>query len=254
MNKKGQKGAIAAGNQHTGQAGIDILTAGGNAVDAAVGATFASFIAELSLVNLCGGGIAQVADPATGQSLNYDFFSNMAGLGRPQDENRQLDFKKITVDFGATTQDFHVGRASVAVPSNVFGLCAMHRDFGKLPLSEVMQPAIKLAKEGAPLDDFQVMIVGLLKEICNNTPSLKNIYYPDGNSLTIKDRMFVPDLAETLEEIAAEGERPMRFGRLAKAIVDDQDQNGGLLTMQDLASYNVMRTVPIQLPYRGYDV
>lgn len=254
MSKNGKKGAIAAGNKYTAEAGRDILAAGGNAVDAAIGATFVSFVAEMSLVNLCGGGIAQVSDPATGQSMCYDFFSNMAGLGRPENNDRPLDFRKVTVDFGATTQDFHLGRGSVATPGNIFGLCAMHRDFGKLPFAEVVQPAVNLAKEGAPLDPFQLHIMGLLRGICSDTPTLSEIYYPKSAPLGIGDKMFVPHLADTLAEIAAEGERPMRFGRLAQAIVQDQNEQGGLLTMQDLASYNVIRTIPIKLPYREYEV
>ena len=145
MDQSKQTGVISAGNRYTAQAGADILAAGGNGVDAAIGAVLASCIAETSLVNFCGGGIAQVFDPITGQAITYDFFSNMAGLGREPDD-RPLDFRKITVDFGATTQDFHLGRASVAVPGTIFGLCAMHRDFGKLPFKEVVQPAIDLAK------------------------------------------------------------------------------------------------------------
>ncbi|MEM9777289.1 MAG: gamma-glutamyltransferase [Chloroflexota bacterium] len=254
MSENHKKGAIAAGNRYTAKAGRDILTAGGNAVDAAIGATFVSFVAEMSLVNLCGGGIAQVSDPASGQSICYDFFSNMAGLGRAANDQRPLDFRQVTVDFGSTTQDFHLGRASVAVPGNIFGLCAMHRDFGKMPFVEVLQPAIQLARNGAPLDEFQVYIMGLLRAICSDTPALNEIYYPKSGPLEVGDKMFVPDLGDTLAEIAAEGERPMRFGRLAQAIVKDQDERGGLLTMQDLASYNVIRTIPIKLPYREFEV
>ncbi|MFT5194583.1 MAG: gamma-glutamyltranspeptidase/glutathione hydrolase [Cellvibrionaceae bacterium] len=253
MNHTHQKGVVAAGSQQTVQAGVDILSAGGNAVDAAVGAAFASFVAEGSLVNFCGGGIAQVVDSESGQTLTYDFFSNMSGLGRKSDD-RPLDFRKITVDFGATTQDFNLGRGSVAVPGNLFGLYAMHQDFGRMPFKQVMEPAIQLARHGILLDEFQSMIIGMLKPIYLDTPSVQKIYAPNGKYVEIGDRLHIPDLADTFEEIAAEGDRPLRFGRLADAIVLDQETHGGLLTRQDLASYNVIRSQPIRVPYRDYQV
>ena len=253
MDQSKQTGVISAGNRYTAQAGADILAAGGNGVDAAIGAVLASCIAETSLVNFCGGGIAQVFDPITGQAITYDFFSNMAGLGREPDD-RPLDFRKITVDFGATTQDFHLGRASVAVPGTIFGLCAMHRDFGKLPFKEVVQPAIDLAKNGVLLDEFQALCCSLLEPIFTDNRSVEEIFAPAGNYLTEGDRLFIPDLADTLEEIALEEDRPLRFGRLAEAIVTDQEEHGGLLTRQDLASYNVLRSLPIRIPYRDHQV
>ena len=149
-----QSGAISAGSQQTADAGRLIIEQGGNAIDAAVGAAFASFVAEPGLVHLGGSGLAQVYDSRSGQGIVYDFFSNMPGLGRPKAEERTLDFKKIVVDFGPTTQDFYLGRGSVAVPGNIFGLCSLHRDFGTLPLPIILQPAIDLAQNGFQLPTF----------------------------------------------------------------------------------------------------
>lgn len=248
-----KNGVTAAGNKHTAQAGADIMSIGGNAVDAAVGAAFVSFVSEGSLVNFCGGGIAQVVDPNSSQTITYDFFANMPGLDQ-KPTNQPLDFRKITVDFGATTQDFFVGRGSVAVPGNLFGLCAMHRDFGRLQLAEVLRPAIDLARKGAPLDPFQALCSDLLKPILTGTRSVQKIFEPEGSFVKEGDLVKIPDLAETFEEIAQEGERPLRFGRLAEALVTDQEQRGGLVTRQDLASYNVIRSQPIRIPYRGHEV
>ena len=115
-------GVISAGDTETSAAGAKILRRGGNAVDATVAAAFVSFIAEIGIAHLGGSGVAQVYSPEqNGQDSNsivYDFFSTMPGIGRSKSSKR-LDFEKVTVDFGPTTQDFYLGRGSVAVPGNI---------------------------------------------------------------------------------------------------------------------------------------
>jgi gamma-glutamyltranspeptidase/glutathione hydrolase len=140
-------GVIAAGDQETAAAGAVMLEQGGNAVDAAVAAAFASFIAEIGVVHLGGSGLAQIFDPANNSAVTYDFFSAMPGLGSGRSKEA-LDFEKVTINFGPTTQDFFLGRGSVAVPGNIFGLCQMAADHGRLPLTTLLQPAIRLARAG----------------------------------------------------------------------------------------------------------
>ena len=137
-------GVIAAGNSQTVAAGAAILEQGGNAVDAAVAAAFTSFIAEVGVVHIGGSGLAQLFDPATGLHRVYDFFSNMPGLGRSA-MPKNLDFQRVTIDYGATRQDFYLGRGSVAVPGNVYGLCRLAADYGRLPLDTLLEPARHLA-------------------------------------------------------------------------------------------------------------
>ncbi|MCB0026917.1 MAG: gamma-glutamyltransferase, partial [Anaerolineales bacterium] len=209
------KGVIAAGDQHTAAAGAAILRRGGNAVDAAVAAAFASFIAEIGFVHLGGSGLAQLYDPATGQATVYDFFSNMPGLGRTPPA--QLDFHRVTVDFGGATQDFHIGRASVAVPGNIFGLCQLAADRGSLSLDVLLEPALSLARDGLPLPPFQAYACSLLEPIFRHSPSVRAVFEREGRLLRGGERLFVPDLAETLQEIAAHGPDALRGGRLGQA-------------------------------------
>jgi gamma-glutamyltranspeptidase/glutathione hydrolase len=171
-------GVIAAGGPETAAAGAEMLKQGGNAVDAAVAAAFASFIAEIGVVHLGGSGIAQIYDPVSGSSIVYDFFSNTPGLGRAGDGH--LDFERVTIDFGATTQDFYLGRASVAVPGNIVGLCRMAENHGRLPLSTLLQPAIALAREGLPIAQFQADTCKLLEPIFTHTEAMRQIFANDG--------------------------------------------------------------------------
>ena len=131
------RGVIAAGDRETAATGAEILRQGGNAVDAAVAAAFASFIAEAGVVHLGGSGIAQIYDARTGVSRIYDFFSVVPGLGGSPG---RLDFEEVTIDFGSATQRFYLGRGSVAVPGNIAGLCRLAADYGRLPLEVLLEP------------------------------------------------------------------------------------------------------------------
>lgn len=246
-------GVVAAGGPDTVAVGIAMLEQGGNAVDAAVAAAFASFIAEIGVVHLGGSGMAHIYNPQDGSSTVYDFFSNTPGLDRPTGR-AEIDFNEITVDFGETTQNFHLGRASVAVPGNIFGLCRMAGDFGRLPLSTLLKPAIKLARDGLAIETFQAQTCELLTPLYTNTAGMREIFLRDGRMIQPGEHLFVPDLAQTLEDIAREGEKIMRDGRLAQAILADQQANGGLLTPKDLLQYRVLTPPSIRLPYRDYEI
>jgi len=245
-------GVIAAGGPETAAAGAAMLKQGGNAVDAAVAAAFASFIAEIGVVHLGGSGLAHIFDPANGRSAVYDFFSTTPGLkGSPP---AVKDFSEVMIDFIATTQSFHLGRASVAVPGNIIGLCKLAVAHGRLPLSTLLQPAIKLAREGTRIEAFQAETCDLLTPLFTHTESVRQIFAPNGQMIQPGERLFIPHLAETLENLAVEGESYARNGRLAQAILTDQQQNGGLLTATDLEAYDVPVNDSIRLAYREHEL
>ena len=246
-------GMIAAGDPATAAAGAAMLSAGGNAVDAAVAAAFASFIAEIGVVHLGGSGIAQIFDPQRGQPLVYDFFSVMPGLGRPAPPE-ELDFARVEIDFGPATQEFYLGRASVAVPGNIAGLCQMAADYGRLPLSQLLEPAITLARVGHPLTPFQADTCALLAPLYTHTSSMRRIFAANGRMIQPGERLLIPDLDDTLTALAQEGAEYARSGRLAQTMLADQTVRGGLLTASDLLTYQVRQGPPIRLAYRQYEI
>jgi gamma-glutamyltranspeptidase / glutathione hydrolase len=230
-----------------------MLRQGGNAVDAAVAAAFASFVAEVGVVHLGGSGLAQLYQPDMGQSTVYDFFSVMPGRGRaalPQ----PLDFEAVQIDYGATTQSFYLGRGSVAVPGNIFGLCRLAGEHGRLPLAALLEPAIDLARDGALLDAFQADTCALLRPLYTHTAEMRAIFAPEGKMVSAGERVIIPHLAETLIALAADGEELVRRGELARAMLADQAANGGILTETDLEGYTVERQAPIRVSYRDYEV
>ncbi len=245
-------GVIAAGSQMTAEAGAAMLRQGGNAVDAAVAAAFASFIAEMGVVHWGGSGLAQIYDPAQGHSVVYDFFSNMPGLGRERPE--KLDFERVTIDFGSAKQSFYLGRGSVAAPGNLFGLCRMAADYGSLPLPTLLEPALKLARQGFTISPFQAETSQLLAPLYTHTAGMRAIYQRQGRLVQAGDSVFVPDLYATLQQLAEEGEAFLRHGALGRALVADQAAHGGLITAADLAQYTVARAAPIRVPYRQFEI
>lgn len=245
-------GVIAAGDKETAAAGAEILRRGGNPVDAAVAAAFASFIAEAGVVHLGGSGIAQLYDARTGESWVYDFFSAVPGLGdSPTD---RLDFEEVTIDFGAATQRFYLGRGSVAVPGNITGLCALAAGHGRLPLAELLQPAIRLAREGVALAPFQADTCRLLAPLYTHTEGMRRIFAAEGTIVDAGERLYIPDLAETLTALSREGAAYARTGALAQALLADQAAHGGRLTATDLATYEVRRPASLRVNYRDYEV
>ena len=245
-------GVIAAGDKETAAAGAEMLRRGGNAVDAAVAAAFASFIAEAGVVHLGGSGIAQLYNARTGESRVYDFFSAMPGLGgRPPE---RLDFEEVVIDFGSATQRFFLGRGSVAVPGNIAGLCRLATDHGRLPLTDLLEPAIHLARDGAVLAPFQADTCALLAPLYTHTDGIRRVFAPNGSIIRPGERLLIAGLADTLAALAREGAEYARTGALARRLLADQAARGGLLTATDLEGYEVLRRAPLRVIYRGYEV
>ena len=209
--QSGLRGAIAAGHPETAAAGAEMLRRGGNGVDAAVAAAFASFVSEASIVNIGGGGVALMVDAGNGYATAYDFFSVMpSGHFTPD-----ADFHQVLVDFGAEQQSFHIGRASVAVPGVVAGLCRMAADHGTLPLATLLEPASRLAEAGTVLSAGQAYPYRLLQPIFQATPELAELYTPGGRLLDVGERLVFPQLARTLRHLGERGPDLFYRGPLA---------------------------------------
>lgn len=251
-----KRGAIAAGHPLTAAAGAQMLQQGGNAVDAAVAATFASFVSEYTLSATGGGGFALVYDATRGAGELLDFFSAGPGLKRAQPPAAdEIDFQEITVDYGPSHQHFYVGRGAVAVPGNIAGLCSLAKEAGRLPLPVLLEPAIRLAREGCPISEIQAFIGALIEPILLLTPESAAIFgRPDGGLKQAGDLVTMPALAATLEALGREGPRLFSHGAVAQAILADQQAHGGLLTADDLTRYRVRRRPPLAVPFRHFDV
>ena len=249
------KGAIAAGHPLTAEAGARVLAEGGNAVDACVAAAFAAWVAESPLTGPGAGGFALVR-PADGRPAQVaDFFVATPGRGHPTREAAEME--AIDVGFGdsETTQVFRIGEASCAVPGAAAGLAAVHDAYGQLPWAELLRPAIELARDGIELTKPQAHLHAILDLILRHADEGRHLYSrPDGARLQPGDTLALPDLADTLERIAAEGADAFYRGELAEAIAETAAAGGGTLTVRDLEEYEVAWREPVHVRYHGHEV
>ena len=237
------KGIVATGSQEATQAAADILRAGGNAFDAAVSAVFTSMTSEFSLTGAGGGGAMMIRTPGS-EPILYDFFVDTP----PRTDNEDLDFFGVEVDFGDSTQIFHIGKASAAVPGTLLGLFTVHKQFGTLPLSIVMEPAIHLARNGSVLNRQQAFIFKLLEPIFSHTLEGQTLFYSQGKMLTEGDRFVNSDFADFLERVSKEGAAFFYLGDGAK-LIEKNFEIGGLLNEEALNIYHVAVRQPVMTPF-----
>jgi gamma-glutamyltranspeptidase/glutathione hydrolase len=246
------RGAVAAGHPLTAQAGARVLEAGGNAVDAAVAAAFVSWVAESPLTGPGAGGFMLVHRASDRSTRVFDFFVAVPGLGL--DGPRRLEMDSVDVDFsGGSTQIFHIGGASVAVPGAALGLEQAHRSFGTLPWQELVGPAIQLARDGVELTRAQAYLHAILDLILRHTPESRAVYELDGERLSAGDVLVQGDLAGTLELLAERGAGELYHGELADAVVRHLEGCDGYVTRRDLEEYRVVRRRPVHAEFRGHE-
>jgi gamma-glutamyltranspeptidase / glutathione hydrolase len=245
------RGAVAAGHPLTAEAGARVLEAGGNAVDAAVAAALVSWVAESPLTGPGAGGFMLVHRAADRSTRVFDFFVAVPGLGLEGTPRTEMD--AVDVDFsGGSTQVFHIGGASVAVPGAALGLEQAHRSFGTLPWKELFEPAIELAREGVELTRAQAYLHAILDLILRHTPESCAVYERDGERLSAGDVLVQKDLAGTLELLAERGAGELYRGELAEAIIRHVGGCDGCVTHRDLEEYRVVRRRPVQAEFRGH--
>jgi gamma-glutamyltranspeptidase / glutathione hydrolase len=243
------RGAVAGGHAQTAEAGARVLEAGGNAVDAAVAAALVSWVAESPLTGPGAGGFMLVHRARDRSTRVFDFFVAIPGLGS-DGELGVMD--EVIVDFsGDSTQPFHIGAASCAIPGAPLGLETAHRMFGRLPWRELFQPAVELARTGVELNDGQAYLHRILDAMLRHTPEASAIYERDGDYLKRGDTLVQPDLANTLELLAEKGAAELYTGELGAAIVEHLRAGGGCFTQRDLEEYRVIRRRPVRAEFCG---
>jgi gamma-glutamyltranspeptidase/glutathione hydrolase len=244
-------GVIAAGHPVCAQTGADAMRSGGNAVDGALAAMLASFACEPLLTSLGAGGYMLVVEPGK-DPVVLDFFVEAPGRGA--DVTARAELVPISVSFGDAIQVFNIGPASVGTYGMAAGVCEASSRFGRIPLHELARPAVKLARDGVELNGPQAYVIEILEGIVTSTPECAALFAPDGRVVRAGDVVRQPELADALERLGSEGAAPFFAGDIAAAIVDWLAERGGIVTAEDLASYEVVDRTPIRVSYRGREV
>lgn len=246
------KSVVATGHELVSTAAADILRGGGNAFDAAVAAGFAGAVAEQTLTSLGGGGFLLARTAGTtgpAEEIFFDFFVDTPGRGL--EFAPEPHFFPVTIPFGGADQIFNVGMGSVAVPGTLKGLLHVHDRLGRIPLADVLAPAIKLAR-GHKLNDFQATFLKMLHPIMTLTETGCNLYEPGNTYLSTGDILVNNDMAGFLENLTTDHGDAFYRGDIARQIDKEMKQGQGLLTYDDLAAYEVIERKPLKAGYRGY--
>lgn len=246
-------GAVACGHPETAKAAELILKEGGNAFDAILAAHFMACVVEPVLASLAGGGFL-LARTGEGRERLYDFFAHTPQVARPSDE---LDFYPILADFGTTSQEFHIGLASVAVPGAVKGIFKIHEHLCSMPMSVLAQPAIDAARQGVSVNSFQAYILEIVSPIFCATSESRRQYQsmrnPDG-LIGEGEPLQQTQLADFLEALVQQGADWFYQGDIAHSICDLSARQGGQITLQDLKDYEVILREPVRIQYKQHQV
>jgi gamma-glutamyltranspeptidase / glutathione hydrolase len=241
------KAAVAAGHPATAAAGVEILADGGSAADAAVAAVLASCVAETVMTGLLGGGHAIHYDAATCATRNLDCFCAVPGLGA---EWREPELVHLDVPFGAELVHYAVGPASCAVPGVPAGLGALWEAHGRLPWPRLVEPALRLAREGVAMPAAHVACLEMLEPVMTMREGAR-LYAPGGKLLRTGELLLQPGLVAALESLEAEGPRGAYRGTIGATLLELSRERGGLVTAADLAAYAPAWSDPVATPWLG---
>jgi gamma-glutamyltranspeptidase / glutathione hydrolase len=238
-----REGMVASAHPLATQAGVEILTQGGNAIDAAVATTLAISVVEPFSAGIGGGGfmVAKVG----GEIKSLDFRERA-----PQKASRNMYLDaQGKVRPNASLE----GHLAAGVPGTIAGLAAAHQKYGKLPWRVVVQPAIKLARAGFPVSELYTVQAKSKQKLLASNPAARQIFTRNGQPLQPGERLIQRDLAKTLIAVAR---NPQNFytGSIATAIDRDMRLNKGLITLADLKTYQPKWREPLCGKFRQYRV
>jgi gamma-glutamyltranspeptidase / glutathione hydrolase len=241
---RARHGMVVSQNVIASQIGAQALADGGTAVDAAVATAFALAVVHPVAGNIGGGGFLLLR-PVSGEAEAYDFREMAPAAATPTMFLKDGKYDVVL---------HHDSHLSVGVPGTVAGLHLAWKEHGKLPWPRLLEPAIRLARDGFVVTD------GLTRSIKDALPEMKK--YPAtmaqftraGAPYEPGDLLKLPDLARTLERIAAQGPAGFYEGETARLLAQEMKAGGGLITEADLKAYRARKRVPLKGTYRGYDV
>ncbi len=250
----GGGGMVVTNHPLGSAAGVEMLAAGGNAIDAAVAALLALTVVEPMMVGIAGGGLSHIR-LADGQHLVIDALSAAAASMHPEIYEPVSDHPAHYMD--AKDNRNLIGASAVAVPGNLAGWCDMHARFGRLPFADVVEPAIRLATRGFAVTHY---LAGAIKESeaeLSRDPEMARLVLRDGAALKPGDRMVMGDYAHSLRLIQRDGAVALHGGALGAALVARMATGGpdaGWVTLADLRDYRPVDRAPIIGTYRGFQI
>ncbi len=240
------KAAIASAQHLATDAGFEVLAQGGNAFDAAIAVSAALAVVESSSSGLGGGGFWLLHRASDGHQVMID--------GR-EVAPAAVDAKAYLDSAGKLDRDTSInGALAAGIPGEPAALVHIAQKFGRLPLKVSLAPAIRLAREGFPLESRLQGMLGVRKDVLLRYPASRAVFLRKGEVPELGTKIKQPDLARTLERLATDGFDGFYRGRTAELLVDGIRKQGGNWTLDDLANYRIKERAPLKFHYRDFEV
>ncbi len=253
-------GMVSSRHPLSAEAGLEILEAGGNAADAAIAASFAESVVQPAASTVGGGGLFTFRS-AAGQASGINYMWQAPIAARPDMFPMEGEAERGLFGWsGVKDAANEFGGLAVAVPGSIAGLAKASAKHGRLPLARIMEPAIRLARDGFAMDWYGCLMAGIHLDIIRKYPTAARMLLRDGqypprpDMIGRADIHRQPELAHTLALIAEGGAKAFYTGAVAQSIVDAVAANGGIVSLEDLATYEAVETAPIEIRYRGHRI
>ena len=246
----GDKGVVVTNHPLASMAGLETLALGGNAFDAAVASLFALTVAEPMMVSVFGAGFFVYRDGRTEEISTLDNYAVAPLAARDDMYTLVKDRRPDQYIFETEGRKNMVGHLSVAIPGTLKAWEHVQSNHGALSLGEIAAPALRLARGGYRATPYLAFCVETARSDLALYEDTAKTFLPEGKPLEPGDPVKMPDYADTLEKIAKKGSRVLYGGELGKAIVDDVEENGGILAMEDLQGYELVEREPVTGTYR----
>jgi len=248
---RGRNGMVVTNHPLGSAAGMEMLAAGGNAIDAAVAAQFALTVVEPMMVGLIGGTTCHIR-LADGRHTVIDGMSAVPLAGHP------TMFRPIAGTppqvYDVERRENQVGPKAVATPGSLLAWCHALRRYGTMPLADVMQPAIRHASRGFTVTPYLSDCIDSAGPDLLGDPFAADRLLPDGTPIKPGERLVQGDYAEALTLIAQQGEGALHGGPLGDLLVECMERTGSFISRKDLTDYRVVERTPIRGRYRGWEI
>jgi len=238
--------AVSSAHFLATQAGHEILAKGGNAFDAAIAVSSVLSVVEPVSSGIGGGGFFLLHDAKTGRDIMIDARETApasATAAAYLDAKGELDRDKA-----------ENGPMSAGIPGLPAGLVHLSKRYGRLPLSDSLAPAIRIARNGFDVYRRMAIQYAERKDVMERYEGTRRVYLADGDGLEVGEKLLQPDLAHTLELLAAHGNDGFYRGEIAQKILSDVKKYGGNWNAADLTGYTVKERMPIRFKYRDWDI
>lgn len=247
----GSTGMVVTNHPLASAAGAEMLASGGNAVDAAVAALFTLSVVEPMMVGIVGGGMAHLR-LADGRHLVID------GMACAPAAARADVFRPVSDTMPAYMEtqgrENAVGAKSVAVPGTLAGWCDAAQRFGRLPLGDLLEPALRHARRGFRVTPYLSNCIAECAADMAADAEIARRFLPGGRPLQAGERLVAGDYAVTLATIAKEGAAALHGGSLGRVVADHLASRGGLVALDDLERYRLVDREPVRGVYRGHEI